>query len=309
MQIFENLEPDISGCVVALGFFDGVHIGHRELIKKAVAESERLSLPTAVYTFREHPRSVLFPDDKIELIYSNDEKAEVLESLGVDILVFQDFSKVRDMTPSQFAEEIIEGKLHASSVVCGYNFRFGKNNSGDVDTLRSLLSAYGITLSVIPPICVGDLPVSSGRIRELLEQGRVDVVRLLLDRPYSVTDNVIHGHRIGHSLGFPTANLPLSDRLPTLPVGVYFTKTELDGSAYNSVTNIGIRPTVRDGETHPVCETHIIGYDGDIYGKRIRVMFYKMHRPETQFDSLDELSKALARDVRLAVDYFEKEDL
>ncbi|MBR5460592.1 MAG: bifunctional riboflavin kinase/FAD synthetase [Clostridia bacterium] len=309
MQIFENTPPELSGCVVALGFFDGVHIGHRELIKKAIAESERLSLPTAVYTFREHPRALIYPDAPTELIYTNGEKAKVLESLGVDILVFQDFSLVRDMSPSEFIEAIIVGKLHARSVVCGYNFRFGKNNSGDVDTLRSLLSAYGISLSVIPPICAGDFPVSSGRIRELLEEGSVDTARLLLEHPYSIEGNVIHGHRIGHSLGFPTANLPLSDNAVKLPNGVYFTKTELEGKVYNSVTNIGTRPTVRDGETRAVCETHIIGYNGDIYGKSIRVSFYKMHRPETQFDSLEELSRTLARDVGSAVDYFDMEDL
>jgi len=187
-------------------------------------------------------------------------------------------------------------------------FRFGKNNAGDVDTLRSLLSAFGIPLFVIPPVCAGDEAVSSGRIRALIEDGDVLTARLLLDTPYSVEETVVRGHRIGHTLGFPTVNVRIPANRPTPKKGVYFTKTKYGGKEWISVTNIGTRPTVRDGETQSVCETHIIGFDREIYGDKVRLEFYKLHRPETQFDSLDELSEVLKNDVLSAIDYFKAED-
>ncbi len=308
MQIYNKTTPTIEECVAVLGFFDGVHIGHRELIKKALAERERLAVPVAVYTFFEHPRSILFPDFSARCIYTNAEKTEVLEALGVDVVIYEDFSAVRNLTPSQFVEEILIENLKVKSVVCGYNFRFGKDNSGDIDTLKSLLASYGIALHVIAPVCAGDEPVSSGRIRALIEKGEVDTARLLLGKPFSFSGKVCHGHRIGHSLGFPTANIKILSDKPTPPNGVYFTKTFYNGEKYVSVTNIGTRPTVGDGQTESVCETYIVDFDEDIYGEEIAVEFYKLHRPETRFDSLDTLSKNLMHDVQSAVDYFKSEE-
>ncbi len=308
MHIYTNTCPTLSSSVVALGFFDGVHIGHRELIKKAVAEAHKETSTSVIYTFFEHPRKILFPELDTKCIYTSEEKTRVFKELGADSVVYDSFSDVCDMIPSRFVEEVLVSKLSATFVVCGYNFRFGKDNTGDVDTLRSLLSVYRIPLFVIPPVCAGELPVSSGRIRALIEEGKVDTARLLLTRPYSVTETVVHGHRIGHKLGFPTVNIKIPEGQIAPCRGVYFTKTVYGGNEWISVTNIGVRPTVRDGETQCVCETHIIGFDKDIYGEEIRVEFYRMHRSEEQFESLDKLSCVLKNDVLSAIEYFKNEE-
>lgn len=308
MHIYIKEKPNIDKSVVALGFFDGVHIGHRELIKKAVAEGKRLNAPVAVYTFFDHPRNFIFPKDPARCIFSNEEKANVLEELGVDILIYEDFPRVMDYSPSRFVDEILIGELRAESAVCGFNFRFGKDNSGDTDTLKNLLRPHGADLSVIPPVCAGDMPVSSGRIRELIEKGELETANLLLCRPFSVTESVCHGHRLGHTLGFPTANIVIPKTRPALPNGVYFTKTCYKGREYISVTNIGTRPTVDDGETEAVCETYITDFDKEIYEEAITVKFFKMHRCEKKFDSLEALSLKLKNDVVDAQRYFKKEE-
>lgn len=308
MQIYNKTTPTIEECVAVLGFFDGVHIGHRELVKKALAESERLAVPVAVYTFFEHPRNTLLPESPARCIYTNKEKSEVFEALGVDFLIYDDFPVVKDLLPSQFVEDILVAKMNAKAVICGYNFRFGKGNSGDIDTLKNLLAPHGVSLHVIPPVCAGDDTVSSGRIRALIENGDVDMARLLLERAFSLEGEVCHGHRIGHSLGFPTANIKIPSDKPVPPNGVYFTKTVYNGKEYISVTNIGTRPTVGDGQTESVCETYIVDFDGDIYGEKIRVEFFKLHRHETRFDSLDILSATLKQDVECAVNYFKSEE-
>lgn len=309
MQIYNKTTPTIKECVAVLGFFDGVHIGHRELVKKAVAEGDKHSVPVCVYTFFEHPRNTLFPESPAKCIYTNDEKSSTFDELGVDCLIYSDFSEVRYLSPSEFVETILVGKLGVKSVVCGYNFRFGKDNVGDIDTLKNLLAPYGVGLLVIPPVCAGNDTVSSGRIRTLIENGNVDIARLLLEKPFSLEGEVCHGRRIGHSLGFPTANIKISTDKPVPSNGVYFSKTFYDGKLYASVTNIGTRPTVRDGQTESVCETYIIDFDGEIYGKTIRVDFYKLHRPETRFDSLEALSEALKRDVECSANYFKSEEV
>lgn len=309
MESYVNCCPKLSPSVVALGFFDGVHIGHRELIKKAVGEANKNSLPCVVYTFSEHPRKALFPNLETKCIYTAEDKSLAFEELGVDATVYDSFTDVCDMTPSEFVEDVLVARLSVKAVVCGYNFRFGKGNAGDIDTLRSLLSLYRVPLYVIPPVCAGDEPVSSARIRSLIEAGDVECTRLLLTRPYSVSESVVHGRRIGHTLGFPTVNIKIPQTRPIPPNGVYFTKTVYNGEKWCSVTNIGVRPTVRDGETQSVCETHIIGFDKDIYGEEIKVEFYKLHRPETEFDSLEKLSSVLKNDVSAAVEYFKTEDI
>ena len=225
MQIYTNTCPTLPSSVVALGFFDGVHIGHRELIKKAACEACKNEAPCFVYTFLEHPRKSLFPELDTKCIYTNEEKSRVFEDLGVDGVIYDAFPNVCNMTPAVFIEEVVVSKLSAKAVICGYNFRFGKNNSGDIDTLRSLLSLYRIPLFVIPPVCSGDMAVSSGRIRTLIEEGDVYTASLLMGRPYSVTENVVCGHRIGHKLGFPTVNIIIPEWQIAPRHGVYFSKT------------------------------------------------------------------------------------
>ncbi len=304
MEILNGFEKTIEKSVVAIGFFDGVHIGHQELIKKAVSLSHELSVSCVVYTFSYHPIKTLCPEKDVYYITNNERKCEIFERLGVDAVVFDDFLRVKDMSPSLFVEEVLVKLLGSKAVVCGYNFKFGKGNSGDIDTLSSLLSTFGKRLFVIPPVCAGDTAVSSARIRALINCGEVDVVQKLLGEPFTVKGNVVHGHRLGHSLGFPTANVELLKDSVVLKRGVYYTKTFVDRKEYLSVTNIGIRPTVDDGQTENVCETHIIGLDKDIYGKMIEIHFCKFARDEIKFKSFEFLSETLLKDVHGCEKYF-----
>ena len=307
MEIINGFEKTIEKSVVAIGFFDGVHIGHRELIKKAVTLSRQKKCPCVVYTFSAHPIKTLFPDKEVYYITTNEQKAEIFESLGVDVVVFDDFARVKDMTPALFVETVLLKLLGSDDVVCGYNFKFGKNNTGDIDTLSSLLSIYGKRLHVIPPVCAGESAVSSARIRFLINNGEVDVAEKLLDTPFTIKGEVVHGHRIGHMLGFPTANVDVSTECVLLKRGVYYTKTFLDGQEYESVTNVGVRPTVDDGQIENVCETHVIGLDTDVYGRVIEIKFYKFAREEMKFPSFEILSQTLLKDVENCKEYFGKE--
>ncbi len=294
--------------VVALGFFDGVHVGHRELIKKTVSEARRKGTRALVYTFSSHPSHFLNPSSPVKLIYSKEERERLLLSLGVDEVVFEDFERVKDFTPLEFVENVLVGELSAEAAVCGYNFRFGKGNSGDIDSLTSLLSAFGKPLFVIPPVCAEGEPVSSGRIRRLLEDGNVEKAGLFLYDNYHVSAPVVSGKHLGHSLGFPTANTELDSSAVSLKRGVYYTKTIYGTKEYLSVTNIGIRPTVNDGKTASVVETHLIDFDGEIYGEAITVIFYRFAREEKRFCSFEQLSQALRQDVEACEAYFKKEE-
>ncbi len=309
MHIYMNERPSLSRSAVALGFFDGVHIGHRELIKKTVAEAKKIGGRAVVYTFSEHPSHVISPDKKVKTIYSNRKKAEVFESLGVDVVIFDDFKDVKNFTPLEFVQNVLINTFDAESVICGYNFRFGKGNTGDIDTLSSIISSFGRKLFVIPPVCAGDEPVSSNRIRALIESGDVRSAHLLLSQPYTVVSKVVHGKHIGHSLGYPTANTEFEKESVVPLRGVYFTKALLCEKEYIAVTNVGLRPTIHDGAENDVCETHIIGFDGDFYGENLSVSFYARARDEREFDSLASLSSALRQDVENSKKYFENEDV
>ena len=306
MLILKTSDGKFQKSVVALGFFDGVHLGHQKLIECARSISLKESLPTLVYTFDKHPLEYLKPEFQITYIQTNDEKADKFNSLGIDIAVFEKFSDVMNLSPREFVDEILVGRLNAHSVVCGFNFRFGKENSGDVDTLSSCLSQYGIKLYVIPPVCAEDEPISSSRIRNLLLSGEIEKANILLDEPFSISGEVVHGKHIGETMGFPTANIKLRKFSPELPKGVYFTKTHMDDKTYISVTNIGTRPTVRDGQQESVCETHIIDFHEDVYSKTIKVDFYKKHRDETKFATLKELAEMLCEDVQASRNYFQR---
>ncbi len=293
---------------VALGFFDGVHLGHRELIKKTVAEARSRGAVPMVYTFSSHPSHILTPDRSVECIYTENQKFDIITSLGIEKIVFENFEKVKDLTPLEFVEDVLVHTLDAECVICGYNFRFGKGNVGDIDTLSSLLPCFGIKLFVIPPVCAADEPVSSGRIRALIQKGDIENTNLCLVSPYYIQGRVVHGKHIGHSLGFPTANVEFPSKILIPLHGVYYTKTICHDKEYLSLTNVGIRPTVGDGKSIPVSETYLIGFDGVVYGEEIKVSFYSFARPEIRFSSLDELSCALNKDVEKCLEFFKNED-
>ncbi len=281
----EKIELPVS---VALGNFDGLHQGHRELIRQAKCSEYK----SCVFTFSRNPFNSPY-------IMDITQKLEVLCELEVDYACVCDFGDIRDMAPKDFVDEILVDFLNCKRAVCGFDFRFGKDAFGDSVFLKEYLNSISRECVVVDPVLCNGNTVSSSTIRELLSKGKIIEANALLSRPYAVNYHVTHGNGIGVTLGFPTINQPYDEGRVKLPYGVYICRC----MGYCAVTNFGIKPTVTD-KSIPVFETYIIGYKGDLYGENINVEFYKMIRPEKKFSTFDELSKQIALDVKKAEEYF-----
>lgn len=281
--------------VVALGCFDGVHIGHTELIRRAKRIATEHSLPLAVFSFEEPPRN-FFCSDGIPIITPFEEKKRIMRSLGTDLFVCARFdSDIAELSAEQFFVEILKKRLKASHLVCGFNYRFGKSGAGDTLLLQKLCDGNGVTLSVVPPVAIDGITASSSEIRKMLADGNVEAATRLLGRPYSIASTVIDGQHLGRTLGFPTVNQLFEHNATPLKNGVYATQVRIGHSLKRAITNVGVRPTV-DG--HTLCaETNIFDFDGDLYGKRLRVEFIDFIRPERKFNSVAELSDQVHKDI------------
>lgn len=302
MNIFYNDYAFSSPTAVALGNFDGVHIGHARLIK-ALTDLEFTSV---VYTFEKHPANMLSGNETLLTINTNDEKAEILSELGVDNLIFADFLSVKDMTPREFVDKILIEKLSAREVVCGYNYRFGKRGEGDTELLEKLLREKGVGLTVIDEVTLDGMPVSSSEVRRALLSGDMPLAERLLGRPYFINSTVVHGNALGRKLGFPTVNETFGLGRLILPYGVYFARTVIGESALPAVVNVGIRPTVNSTDLTPSVEAHIIDFEGDLYGSKVRVEFIKKHRNEQKFASLDDLKRQIEKDITECRNFFDE---
>lgn len=288
-----------NGTSVALGMFDGVHMGHRRIITAAKNKSTELGISTSVLLFSSSPHGAR------ELLPLCDRLAEI-KALGVDFAYVYDFLELRDMAPEAFVHEVLQDTLHAKAAFAGYNYHFGKKASGDADALLHLCAKQGIFCGITDRVEALGEAVSSTRIRSLLQAGDIEAANTLLTYPYYLREAVTHGKALGRTLGLPTINQSFGARI--VPAhGIYYTKTVIDGIAYPSVSNIGVRPTVE----HTDCanlETHILDFDGDLYGKTVTVRFYKKGRNEEAFDGVDALKRAVENDCACARAYFKKEE-
>ena len=283
-----------SPCAVALGFFDGVHLGHRQVIERCVNSP----YPSVVLTFPQSPAAVLRRSAP-PLLCDNREKSRLIASLGADALVFEDLADIMTLTPDAFARQILVEKLRAKLVCCGYNYRFGKGGAGDTDALIRLGEKYGFEVAVCEAVtCEGGV-VSSTRIRSLIESGEIESADRLLSRPLSICGTVDRGNRIGSHLGYPTVNIPLTRECIVPRYGVYASRIIIDGELYHGITNIGVHPTV-GANPAPLCETFILDFDGELYGKEARCELLSFIRPEQHFSTLEELKNQIAADIRLA---------
>ena len=282
-------------CALALGFFDGVHMAHRELIKKAVSLSCEKGLTPAVFTFPAEDEGIKSSAKKI---YSTSQKLSILESLGIKLCYVVDFSSVASLSPDEFIENILIGKFGAETVVCGYNFRFGKGASADALYLKNALSALGKDCRIINEYSLDGRTLSSSYVRELLALADMKGAARALGMPYFIEGEVSRGDGRGASLGIPTANLSLSPGAALLKRGVYAAAVYIDGTRYPAITNIGACPTFGARELHS--ETQIFGEVGDIYGKKIRVYLLDFIREEKLFDSKDKLIMQINVDKKYA---------
>lgn len=274
--------------VVALGFFDGIHLGHRAVLRRTLDVAGD-TLVSAVFTFDTLPKL------KGEgLLLSREEGDRRLSRLGFAERIVADFAALCALSPEEFARDVLAGALHAEAVCCGENFRFGKNGVGDVTTLKKWGDVFGFEVHVLPLTTADGEPISSTRIRRVLATGDMRAVNRLLGHPYEITAEVIGGARLGRTLGTPTINQPLPPNAVYPPFGVYASVVEVNGAAHTAVTNIGMKPTV--GGKQPLAETWIFDYDGDLYGRTMTVRPIAFLRKETAFSSVKELKEQIVAD-------------
>ena len=285
-----------SGAVFALGNFDGVHLGHRKVLERAISIADASKCESVAWCL-----SSPIAARNSELLSDEKEKMKLLRELGCDFAVFEDFEKVKNMSPSEFVSDYL-AQSGCTCAVCGFNFRFGKGALADSKCLETLCLENGISSVTEQAVELGGAPVSSTRIRKCLKEGKIKEATELLSRPYSFCGIVKQGRHIGKSFGFPTVNLSFENGKLVPKHGVYFTRTQVGEKVYPSVSNVGSRPTVGGHITR--LETHIIDFDEDLYGQEITVELEEFRRAEVRFSTDEELISAIRKDRDEAVKYF-----
>lgn len=301
MQIYSrltDLRAEYPHLVIALGMFDGVHIGHQSIIRRAVELAHEKGGKAMVFTFSNHPLSVLAPRDLPPQIGSSLLRSHLIAELGVDILMAVPFTKqLAQRSPEAFLA-MLRDYFAPRCVVTGPNYTFGSRGKGTHRMLLRDAEAYGFTAEICPAVLLGGRTVSSTRIRALLQQGKLDEARACLGRPFTVLDRVIHGERRGRTLGFPTANLAITDAQVMLPNGVYATRVLYEEREYLGLANIGDNPTFEGCNRR--LEVHLEDFSGDLYDKLIEVQFLAKIREEEKFASVDQLVRKMHDDRRRA---------
>lgn len=280
--------------VIALGSFDALHIAHMQLVGYAVDYAKKNNISSGVYMFERRPETVLMPDDDNLCILSNDSKCDILDSAGVDIVCFSNFGDICNMSARDFVM-MLKDNFDISCVVVGFHYRFGYKAEGDVELLKTLGDELGFEVKVFDPIMIDDRIVSSTYIRSLVAKGDMHRALRFLGRPFFLLGDVIADRGFGSQIGFPTANISVQNDMALPAFGVYATKVYIDGIEHNGVTNVGIRPTF--SLDMPTVETHILEFDGDIYGECIKVDFIAKIRGEKKFNTLNELQVQIFSDI------------
>ncbi len=288
--------------VLTIGNFDGVHLGHAQIIKTVLEKARAFGGTSLALTFRPHPQIALKPQLDLPLLSSYDEKLELLVASGLDLIIEEPFSReFSTVAPEQFFTDRIIRGLNPKAIVVGYDFAFGNRREGHLDLLKSLCEKNGIELTIVPPYRLEGEVVSSSRIRQYLLAGDIQGATRLLGRPFSYRGVVVKGEGRGRKLGYPTANLKLENKL-VLPYGVYATRARFGERVFPSVTNVGVRPTFfeaeKEGEALPaLVETYLINTTIDLYGSTLDVCFERRLREERKFSGMDALKAQIAQDV------------
>ena len=281
--------------VVALGTFDGVHLGHRAILRAAVERGHGLGVPAVACTFDPHPIEVLQPGRAPGAISSLDDRLASIAECGLAGTVVIEFTRaIAAMEPETFVTDVLAGRLRAREVVVGFNHTFGRGARGNAELLDKLGERLGFRTQVVPPYTVGGVPVSSTAIRTALAAGDVEQASTFLGRPYSVVGEVVQGAARGRTLGFPTANVRADQPVLVKP-GVYACRAATDVATRGAVVNVGVRPTF--GETSLAVEVHLFDFSGDLYGRRMRVSFLSRVRDERRFPSVDALREQIGADL------------
>lgn len=299
----ENIDPQLAFTSVALGTFDGLHIGHMEIINHMKQVAAERNLKSFVYTFSNHPKEILNPDDVPSKIMDIDEKVQIFTRNTIDYLALLKFDQRQfELSPERFIKEILVDTLNMKHLTVGYDYKFGAGAKGDVETLKKYASQYGYTYDIIQPVLRQGIRVSSSLIRSLLAEGNIEEANKYLGRNHFIKGTVVKGKGRGKALGFPTANLRIKENVSTIKPGVYITETHWRGFVYPSATNVGFNPTYNQTGIH--METYILGIDHPMYDELIEVHFLKRIRDEVKFSSENELIQAMNGDIQNMKAYF-----
>jgi len=293
-------------CACALGFFDGVHVGHQKLVSVLKDVAMRKNLKSIVFTFDKHPLSLIDKKRAPKLIMDNESKIWVFEKLGIDVLYFCRVSQDLLHTKHDiFLDRILLKNLSVKAIIAGFNFKFGYMGRGNSNALLEFEKRTGTSVNIVEPVFIDGLLVSSTTIREFLNNGEISMANKFLGRTYFMHGTVIHGRNRGKILGFPTANILLSRNLSIPQNGVYITKVKIDNNKTEriGITNIGYNPTF--GNDNVSIETHILNFDENIYGKEIRIDFYDRIRDERKYNNAEQLALQILKDKEAAIKYFE----
>ncbi len=298
IYVSKNSKLISKPCILCLGNFDGLHLGHQYIIKKVIKEAKSFNCPAAVLTFRPHPANVLKASLAIKMLMRFDERLELLDRLGVQICYVINFDRqFSKLSARDFIKDILVSKINPKKVIVGGNFHFGKNCTGDVRLLKKLSSDYQFDLEVIRPRKVLNMRVSSSLIRKLLESSRIGKANRFLARPYSIQGDLIAGRRLGRRIGFPTLNINYNSKI-VLPLGIFSGFIHIAERFYRAVIYIGFQPSLGQRHNKPVLEVHVLDFKKNIHSKKLEVFLIKKIRSEKKFKSLEDLKKAIKKDLK-----------
>ena len=287
---------------VAVGYFDGMHVGHMALIRAMLTAAEAGGLASVLLTF--DMSSFRAEGKGTQDLITRAQKVRIAEETGVEYFAEIPFEKVRDLSPEKFVEQVLGSDFLKAEIVCiGTDFRFGKGRKGSAEDLVRIGKDAGFRTLTVEEVCVGDTIVSTSAIKELIRDGRIGEADVMLGYPYRIEGTVIHGNHLAAGMGFPTANLLIPKETVPPRRGVYLSRTLIGAESYKSITNIGTRPTVTE-DTEPTAETHLLDFSEDLYGKSVAVLLYEFIRPEQRFSSAEDL----IRTVRANIEYAESKD-
>jgi len=305
MKIFIDKNDNLKsarGGVYALGNFDGVHLGHKEIISKVIDISNSNNIPSGVLIFDPHPRNYFNPKLDNFILSDINTRSYLLEKTKLDflgILKFDDF--MSNLSPREFVEKIIKNRVGVSHLIVGYNFRFGRNREGDVEILSKICSEFNIDLTIIKQVKNVELTISSSKIREAIKELDFEKVKNIIGDYWKIVGEVTEGDKRGREIGFPTANIMMKNLIKP-DFGVYAVKIEYKNDVFNGIANFGVRPTFNKTKSLPILEVHLFNFSDNLYGKEIVISFVDFIRKEKKFNGLESLKSQIKLDINIAKD-------
>lgn len=304
MKTYNNIkEYNKKSAVVTIGTFDGVHIGHKKILERIIFNAKKLHCESVLLTFFPHPRMVLQDNSVVQLLNTVEEKTQLLEKTGIDNLIIHPFNKeFSRLSAEDFVKEILVNQLNIQKIIIGYDHRFGRNRTADINDLIRYGNEYGFEVEQISAQEVNDNAVSSTKIRNAILEGNITLANAYLGYNYFFTGAVVKGKQLGRTIGFPTANIKISEDYKLIPKnGVYLVKSEYDSKTVFGLMNIGTRPTVNG--TNQTIEVFFLDFDKDLYNEKLSVEIIEFIRNEQKFDSLDDLKNQINKDKIFALNY------